>query len=174
MGELLTRSRLEAGVSGPLDQYVDLVELVEGIAEDARFEAEASGRALCFHGAGEVVVKARAELLYRAIENVVRNAVKYTAPGTTVEVTVEQLPATGWLYITVDDRGPGIPEHELDAVFEPFYRSETSPATRGFGLGLAIARRAILAHGGTIQARNRPDGGLRVAIRLALPLVEKS
>ena len=174
VGELLTLSRLEAGVSGPLDQYVDLVELVEGIAEDARFEAEASGRALCFCGAGEAVVKARAELLYRAIENVVRNAVKYTAPGTTVEVTVEPLPAAGWLGITVDDRGPGIPEHELEAVFEPFYRSETSPATRGFGLGLAIARRAILAHGGTIQACNRPDGGLRVAIRLALPLIEKA
>lgn len=167
VGELLTLSRLEAGMSGAPDEDVDLVELVGGVADDARFEAEASGRQVHFVGAGEVFIKARIELLHRAFENVIRNAVKYTRAGTTVEVRVERPEAGDRLLVTVADRGPGIPEHDLQAVFEPFFRSETGFATAGFGLGLAIARRAIEAHGGGIRVLNRVDGdGLLVEITL--------
>ncbi len=166
VGELLTLSRLEAGMSGAVDEEVDLVELVAGIADDARFEAEANGRQVQFFGEGEAVVKVRAELLYRAFENVIRNAVKYTSEGTAVEVRVEQRTAPDRLIVTVDDRGSGVPESDLQAVFEPFFRSGSGVKTAGFGLGLAIARRAIEAHGGSIHALNRPGGGLRAEIVL--------
>lgn len=166
VGELLTLSRLEAGTSGAADEEIDLVELVQGIADDARFEAEANGRQVEFAGAGEAIVKVRAELLHRAFENVIRNAVKYTREGTTVEVRVERQPTPDRLIVTVNDRGPGVPESDLSAVFEPFFRSGSGVKTAGFGLGLAIARRAIEAHGGNIRALNRPEGGLRVEIVL--------
>lgn len=166
VGELLSLSRLEAGTSGAADEEIDLVELVQGIADDARFEAEANGRQVEFAGAGEAIVKVRAELLHRAFENVIRNAVKYTREGTTVEVRVERQPTPDRLIVTVNDRGPGVPESDLSAVFEPFFRSGSGVKTAGFGLGLAIARRAIEAHGGNIRALNRPEGGLRVEIVL--------
>lgn len=166
VGELLTLSRLEAGMSGAADEEVDLVELVAGIADDARFEAEATGRRVLFSGAGEAIAKVRAELLYRAFENVIRNAVKYTPEGSAVEVRVERQTGPDRLIVTVADRGPGVPESDLEAVFQPFFRSGAGVKTAGFGLGLAIARRAIEAHGGGIRALNRPDGGLQVDIIL--------
>jgi len=168
VGELLTLSRLEAGISGAADEEVDLVDLVAGIADDARFEAEATGRRVLFSGAGEVIVKIRAELLHRAFENVIRNAVKFTREGTVVDVRIERRAAPDSLVVMVSDRGPGVPESDLQAVFEPFFRGGGSVKTAGFGLGLAIARRAIEAHGGRIRARNRPDGGLRVEIVLPM------
>jgi two-component system OmpR family sensor kinase len=166
VGELLTLSRLEADASGTPDEEVDLVGLVRDVADDARFEAEVNGRQVSFCGEGEFVVKARAELLHRAFDNVIRNAVKFTREGTVVEVVVAISAASDRLTVTVADRGPGIPENDLQAVFEPFFRSGTGVKTAGFGLGLAIARRAIEMHGGTIRAMNRDGGGLRVGIVL--------
>ncbi|HOW74369.1 MAG TPA: ATP-binding protein [Candidatus Competibacteraceae bacterium] len=171
VGELLTLSRLEAGMSGVPDDDVDLVDLIAGIVDDARFEAEASRRQVQFSGEGEATVKVRAELLHRAFENVIRNAVKYTHEGTTVEVRVERRTAPGRLIVTVADRGPGVPESDLSAIFEPFFRSGSSAATPGFGLGLAIARRAVEAHGGSIRALDHPGGGLQIEI--VLPISER-
>jgi len=167
VGELLTLSRLEVSMSGAADEEVDLVDLVAGIADDARFEAEATGRRVEFSSQGEAIVKVRAELLHRAFENVIRNAVKYTNEGTAVMVRVERWTAPDRLSVIVDDQGPGVPEGDLQAVFEPFFRSETGVKTTGFGLGLAIARRAIEVHGGSIRALNRQGGGgLRVEIEM--------
>jgi two-component system OmpR family sensor kinase len=165
VGELLTLSRLEAGMSGAADEEVDLVELVASITDDARFEAEVAGRRVLFSGEGEAIVKVRAELLHRAFENVIRNAVKYTREGTAVEVRVERWAAPDRLIVTVADRGPGVPESDLQAIFEPFFCGG-GVKTAGFGLGLAIARRAIETHGGSIRALNRPEGGLQVEIVL--------
>lgn len=170
VGELLTLSRLEAGTSGAADEEIDLVELLWNIVDDARFEAEASGRRVQFGGAGEALVKARPELLHRAFDNVIRNAVKFTAEGTAIEISVERWIVPDRLIVIVADHGPGVPESDLQAIFEPFFRSGASAATAGFGLGLAIARRAIEAHGGSIHAQNRPNGGLRVAIVLPVGL----
>ena len=171
VGQLLTLSRLEARAgAGPLDRLesTDVVDLVASVVSDAAFEAEASGRAVAFAGAGETLADVRVELLQRAVENVVRNAVKHTAEGTTVEVGVGADPSGGSLLVTVADRGPGVAPAEREAIFEPFYRGGDAQPGPGFGLGLAIARRAVEAHGGTVQARNREGGGLVVEVRLPL------
>ena len=108
-----------------------------------------------------------AELLGRALENVIRNSIKYTAPGTTVVLSARREDDHS-LHLRVSDAGPGVPEEELEAIFTPFHRGSIDTQQRGYGLGLAIARRAIQAHGGSIQASNRPEGGLQVDIRLPL------
>ncbi|MEF8724102.1 HAMP domain-containing protein [Candidatus Accumulibacter phosphatis] len=180
VGELLTLSRLEAGTPGAPPETIDLMEMVASIADDAGFEAEASGRRVHFSGAGEVTAAVQGELLYRAVENVVRNAAKYTVAGSTVEVQARRLlegeelatlgtsGASGVFEIVVSDRGPGVPEADLEAIFEPFYRADNNAGTIGYGLGLAIAQRALLAHGGQVRARNRSDGGLEVTLSLPL------
>ncbi len=168
VGEVLTLSRLEAGMSGTPVGPVDITELVAAIADDARFEAEAAGRGLRFEAPpGEFPVVGRAELLQRAFENVIRNAVRYTASGTVVEVTITREPGGG-LLVTVADQGPGVPPADLETIFEPFQRGVGAGVVTGFGLGLAIARRAIEGHGGRVAASNRAGGGLRIEIRLPL------
>ena len=171
VGQVLTLSRLEAGVSGAPEEYVDLTQLLDSVVEDARFEAESSGRRVSLDAAGEVIVKARAELLRRALENVVRNAVKYTAAGTTVEVCMQRRDERKSVTVSICDRGPGVPASELEAVFKPFFRvgsTDASDTGGGYGLGLAIAKRAVEAHAGRIHAENRAGGGL--CIEISLPL----
>jgi two-component system, OmpR family, sensor kinase len=165
VGEVLTLARLESGAAGAAAQPIDFAELVADVAEDARFEAEAANRRLSLKSVDEARVHASAELLHRAVENVVRNAVKYTAEGTGVEL--ELAVQAGKARLVVADRGPGIAPEELERVFEPFYRTSSDTA-KGFGLGLAIAQRAIASHGGTVRAAAREGGGLRVAIELPL------
>jgi len=166
VGEILTLARMQAGMTRAADEAIDLVALVQEVAQDARFEAQASGREVRCVRTGEVLVIANVELLHRALENVVRNAVKFTNVGTSVEVEITGAGDPNLVLVTVSDRGPGVPEGELDAIFEPFFRGETRVKTAGFGLGLAIAQRAIEAHGGRIHARNRAGSGLQVEIRL--------
>ncbi|MBM5811722.1 MAG: HAMP domain-containing protein [Gammaproteobacteria bacterium] len=168
VGEVLALSRLEAGVVDTPIEALDLGQLVATIADDAGFEARAAGRDLQLEIApGEIRAEVRAELLHRAFENVIRNAVRYTAAGTTVEVAAS-LAADGQFRLSVCDRGPGVPAADLPAIFEPFYRGANGQSGPGFGLGLAIARRAVQQHGGTISVRNRPGGGLCVEISLPL------
>ena len=167
--ELLTLARLDSGTSGPLEDEIDLPALLHSIVDDAAFEAEAQGRHVDFQdrcGEAPAYIRGRPELLGRALENVIRNGIKYTAPGT--RVTVEAERDGDSLRVRVADAGPGVPEAELDAIFVPFFRGADREQQRGYGLGLAIARRAIQAHGGSIRASNRPDGGLQVEIHLPL------
>jgi two-component system OmpR family sensor kinase len=165
VGELLTLARLEAGTGRASAQPVELADLVASIAEDARFEAEANGRSVKLDVPASVLVRGNAELLHRAVENVVRNAVRYTAPGS--EVAIELRRDGSRAFLAVTDRGPGIASAELGKVFEPFYRGPGQRAD-GFGLGLAIAQRAVDTHGGVIRAANVAEGGLRVEIELPL------
>lgn len=168
VGQLLTLSRLEAGVVQGPEEYLDVSELLEDIVDDARFEAAASGREVRLHSDGELLLKGRAELLRRAFENVIRNGVRHTAPGTAVEVTLERAPVGNRMIASVCDQGPGVPETELATLFEPFVRSAQGETGGGYGLGLAITRRAVEAHGGTVAARNRAGGGLCVTLQLPL------
>lgn len=180
VGELLTLSHLEAGTAANRRERLDLVELVAGIADDARFEAQAAGRDVRFAtragSPGEVWAEVLAEPLHRAVENVIRNAVKFTAEGTTVEVEAGLAGSAGGgptsegrFVVTVADHGPGVPAGELAAIFEPFHRGDNRPQAAGFGLGLAIARRAVEIHHGSIHAANRTDGtGLVITISLPL------
>jgi two-component system OmpR family sensor kinase len=101
------------------------------------------------------------------LENVVRNAIHHTPENTAVTLAIHHDTAASRLHLTVDDQGSGVPEAELGSIFEPFQRSSNASTSRnGYGLGLAIARRAIESHGGTIRAKNLNSGGLRVEIHL--------
>jgi two-component system OmpR family sensor kinase len=165
VGELLTLSRLEANPELPTSEAVDMAELVDGIASDARFEAGPDGPAVDVQIDGEPQVQGAPDLLWRAIENVVRNAVKHGGAGGSVELRLRA--DAGLVHVDVLDRGPGIAPGDLPTIFQPFFRS--NPAKNnvdGHGLGLAIAERVVHAHGGTIRARNREGGGLEVAIAL--------
>jgi two-component system sensor histidine kinase CpxA len=107
-----------------------------------------------------------AGLIQRAFENIVRNALKYTAPQTTVEVTIADRPAS--VEIVVRDRGSGVPAAALDKLFDSFYRVEDGRGTHAGsgGIGLAIAQRSVQLHGGAIRAANCGDGGLRLEMTL--------
>lgn len=166
VGELLTLSRLEASVTGSMEEEINMGELVSDIVADARFEAETSGRTVVFSGSGEALVKGRAELLHRAIENVVRNAVRHTPEGGRVTVDADLDVKTNDLRLAVRDQGSGVSENELNAIFEPFFRGGGMKNIDGHGLGLAIARRVVEAHGGTMRASNLAEGGLSVEIVL--------
>ncbi|TDR79778.1 HAMP domain-containing sensor histidine kinase [Paludibacterium purpuratum] len=161
--EVLTLARLEGRVRQPATT-VDLIELLTQIVDDAEFEAQATGCTIRLDAPGEFVLTCQATLLYRCFENVIRNAVKFSPAGATIEVSAWR--ADGGLHVSVRDHGPGVTRDDLAAIFEPFYR--TSARTEdGYGLGLAIARRAIESHGGQIAARLPDDGGL--LIELSLP-----
>ncbi|HRJ53885.1 MAG TPA: ATP-binding protein [Candidatus Thiothrix moscowensis] len=169
VGEVLTLSRLESGVPQPLDEYIDILELLDAVIDDARFEADAMGRQVVFQADVDdlPLLQGRGELLYRALENVVRNAIHHTPTNTSVNLSIHRQGEQ--LQINVDDQGTGVPETELDSIFEAFQRSSAGSANRhGYGLGLAIARRAIESHGGSIHASNRTPQGLRIRIRLPL------
>ena len=174
VGELLTLSRAESGVSQKCG-YVDLACLVSTIVGDARFEAEPSGVQVesTLGGGGEAwadgfIVEGSPELLRRALENVVRNALAVSTAGQVVEVTVARDLAAGRFLVRVADEGPGLPVDGLSSMFEPFVRGPKNTGTKGFGLGLAIAKRLVIAHGGRIEARNREAGGLLVTVCLPI------
>lgn len=164
--ELLTLHRLDAGPTGTPPQCVDVIELLQAIADDADFEARASQRTLRLDAAGSFVTEAHGELLYRAFENVIRNALKFGPTGSQIDVTARVDEGSGMLVTTVQDRGPGVPPAMLRAIFEPFTRVEGSESVRGAGLGLAIARRTMLLHRGSIEAALREGGGLVVTLSL--------
>jgi len=167
VGQVLTLARLESGADDSAHERFDLGEMVGEVVEDARFEARAAGKDVHLQSAGPAPVSGRPELLHRAIENVVRNAVRFSPEGAAVEVTLHLDPAAACALVSVTDRGPGVATDELERIFEPFYRADGNDS-KSFGLGLAIAERAVNAHGGVIRAENAPGAGLRVVISLPL------
>lgn len=172
IGQLLTLSSMEAVEDLRKLERVVLKQLLEEILPDAEYEAQQHNASIELDASCDCAVSGRRELIYRALENVVRNAIRYTAAGTAIEITLQKEETGRHAQIEVSDRGPGIPESELESIFRPFYRVDTarSAQTGGFGVGLAIADRAIKLHNGSIQASNRSDGG--TTIRIMLPLAE--
>jgi len=163
VGQILTLSKLR---SSSLEHHVDvdLSEIVTEVVADARFEHPAV-RISCEPGAVPPVQGHEAELA-SAIENVLRNALIHSGPDADVKVELAQSPTE--VVVTIADNGPGVPEEDLKRLFEPFYRADPSRdhTKSGYGLGLAIASSIIERHGGTVEAANRPGGGLAVSFRL--------
>jgi signal transduction histidine kinase len=139
-------------------------------------EAEAANKGVVWQGQGEIWVRGSLELLRSAIENVLRNAVRFTKPGTQVTATLQT--ANGRVVVTVRDQGPGVPHAELERIFEPFYRvPDAEHGGSGGGLGLTISARAVNLHGGTVRARNASGGGDSarggLIVEISLPLASK-
>jgi len=165
VGELLTLSRLEAGVQGKAE-VLELDELMAELVEDARLEAVARKQIVEVEECRGLRVLANPELLHRAVENVVRNALKHAPDGSTIRI-VSSAQAAGRCRISVFDPGPGVPEDELPFIFEPFRRTRNAVGN-GHGLGLAIARRVMSSIDGTITANNLAGGGFRVTLEMPL------
>jgi two-component system, OmpR family, sensor histidine kinase CpxA len=173
IGRILTLARLEDGEHRVPQTPVPLGELVASVAEDAEFEAqERHCHVHTMIPEGDWGVRGNDSLLHSAVENVVRNAIRYTQEGTSVEIglTSEKRGNGAEAVLRVSDSGPGVPDNALGKLFEPFYRLDDARGrqTGGVGLGLAITERAVRFHGGKVSAFNRPEGGLIVEIRLPL------
>ncbi|HQR35991.1 MAG TPA: ATP-binding protein [Blastocatellia bacterium] len=166
IGQLLTLAKLESGVSAQPMGTVALDELVKDVVTDAKFEATGRNREVNLLRCDQCRTDGSPELLRRAIENVIRNAVRYTLEGGAVEVTLER--AGNQAVISVRDFGKGVPEASLDELFEPFYRvaEARDRQTGGIGLGLAITKSAIQLHGGQVRAANSEGGGLIITMTL--------
>jgi two-component system sensor histidine kinase CpxA len=171
VGMLLTLSRLESGDSVPETTILQVPDLLAEIAADVEIEAQSRKCSVNLGHLPECWTEGNPELLRSAFENVVRNAIRYTDPGTAVRVSLTCDDSE--LRVVVSDHGPGVPDSELEKVFKPFYRVDTSRERRtgGVGLGLAIAERAIKLHHGRITAQNLNGGGFSVEISLPLAAV---
>ena len=172
IGSLTTIARLESGAGTMRKVPVHLEEIVEEVARDADFEAQARNCRVEAEILDELPVEGDPALLRSAIENVVRNATRYTREDTTVKVRAEKIQRQNstQALINVTDYGPGVPEEALERIFQPFYRIDDARgrSTGGVGLGLAITDQAVRLHGGSVTASNLPEGGLSVEIRLPL------
>ncbi|HEY8409885.1 MAG TPA: ATP-binding protein, partial [Pyrinomonadaceae bacterium] len=171
--QLLELTRLESGTDGRKRSEVDLAALVHDVAEDADFEARSVNRSVRVVATEACSINGVEELLRSAVENVVRNAVRFTPEGTAVEVALRR--QNGYVdhfaVISVRDRGKGVPDDALEKIFRPFYRAEDARDRQsggGTGLGLAITERAVRMHGGSVEAKNADDGGLSVEMRLKI------
>jgi signal transduction histidine kinase len=167
IGQLLALTRIDSGVDRGNPAPFDLTSLVQEVANDGNFEARARSRHVVIQQADACIVTGYEELLRSAVENVVRNAIRYTAEGTSVEISLGTVDSAA--RIQVRDCGPGVPESMLAQIFLPFQRGSNSDS-EGAGLGLAIAERAVNVHRGTIRAMNASGGGLIVVIDLPLPI----
>ncbi len=167
---LLTVAKLDPSTTPVSMSQVDLTELVSRIVRSAEFELQERNGAIPLSCEGQYLVQGNAQLLHSAIENVIRNAVRYAGPGNSVEVRVEPAATPAVVRILVRDYGCGVPDSELAKIFQPFYRvaDDRNRETGGTGLGLAIADRVVRIHNGTISARNATPNGLEVEIRLPL------
>jgi two-component system sensor histidine kinase CpxA len=163
VGQLLRLSRLMNSELRPVLAPTDLSELVTETVDDARLEASGTGKVIEWHYPGPVTVLADAEMMRHAIENVLRNALRFTPEGGIITLMLSS--AGGVASLLVQDQGPGIPEHEIPRIFQPFYRAQNSEGT---GVGLAITERVMVLNSGTVAARNIPGSGLEVEFRLGL------
>lgn len=167
--QILTLTRLELQQNMKFEDFVNLRTILASVAEDANFEGRNAGKSVAIPQADECWINGSANLLRSCIENIVRNAIRYTAPQTSVEISLlldSGSPAKA--HLTVQDRGPGVPPEALPRLFEPFYRVSEAREREsgGSGLGLSIAQKVVVLHGGVITARNREGGGLIVEIHL--------
>jgi two-component system sensor histidine kinase CpxA len=173
IGQLRTLTLLESGAENIDKKTIDISSLIKGISDDADFEARSRQCSVKAEIDENIMIEGSEEHLRRAIENVVRNAVRYTDKGTEVEILLQhrELKGKESAVLKVRDHGPGVPEEALANLFSPFYRVAESRDRKsgGMGIGLAITDRAVSMHGGTVHAENAQDRGL--IIRIDLPVL---
>jgi signal transduction histidine kinase len=148
----------------PLSFDVALVDLTALVRHAAALLSPSSARCTLVEPVGPALVRGDAHRLERVIQNVVDNAVKFSAPQAPVVVRVE--PQGTWFVIRVSDRGRGIPAEDLPRIFTRFYRGSNAASAKGSGIGLASAKAIVEQHGGRIDVRSTPDYGTTVSIRL--------
>lgn len=173
IGDALQLARHDRSLQAQLDPVhqaptapFDLGELIARIVERARIESTHRGIELDVHLDKAIIVEASEALIDTAIENVLRNAIAYSPEHSRIDIVLST--TSEHALITIEDRGPGVPESQLDLIFDPFYRVCEAREHRsgGTGLGLSIAQRALHTQGGQIRASNRAGGGLSVRIQL--------
>lgn len=167
--QLLRLARLESGLEEEEEEGYSLNELLRQVCLDNQFTAEQSSKQVDLLSSPQINLRGYRELLKRALDNILRNAIRFTPEGGRVEVDVLSRP-NGLVVIQVKDSGIGVQDDKLEAIFEPFVRASSDRS--GAGLGLAIARQAVHANRGTIRALNRVEGGL--LIEVSLPYVPSS
>jgi two-component system sensor histidine kinase CpxA len=168
IGQLLSLARLESGGKKVSETDIDLDAMLSEIVDDARYEATANSKDVNLSIFDTGSIHGDEILLHSAIENIVRNAIRYTRENTEVDVSLSYNKDTSSYWITVCDHGPGVPEAMLPRLFEPFVRvgEARDRESGGYGLGLAIAERAVRLHNGSISAVNAAEGGVCMTIRL--------
>lgn len=166
IGEVLALARDGNSDTGSVARPFDLAMTLRALSTDARFEAQANDKEVTLQAPEHVMLVGNEARLASAIENAVRNAIRYTAPNTAVLLSAAV--DGDWVCVKVSDAGPGLATEELEKIFIPFYRVSKAREreTGGTGVGLAIAAQAVHWHGGKIVARNRPTGGLEIEMRL--------
>jgi two-component system sensor histidine kinase CpxA len=171
VGQLLQVTRAEGDPSLLRTVPVRLDDMVAELVHDTAIEADARGSKLQLDETVPATVNGDPELLRRAVENVIRNAIRYAPPGTAVEVRLGR--DNGTCVVSVRDYGPGVPEESLSRIFDPFYRVETdrNRTAGGVGLGLSIARRAVVLHKGELKARNMHPG---LIVEMKLPAAARA
>ena len=164
--EVLSLLRESSGAAPFEPEEFDLAELLQDLAEVVSYELPPEAPGIDLKLPGALPVRADRELLWRAVENVLRNAVLHSDPAQAIELVAE--PADDAWRIRIADRGPGVPEAQLKGLFDPFTRADDARdrSSGGHGLGLAIAAAALRRHGGSIEARNRAGGGLELVLLL--------
>jgi signal transduction histidine kinase len=161
VNQLLDIAELETLSIDPLEK-ADLRAICAEVAEFAAPLALAQGKNIALSGSdGPVWINGNAEMLSRAIRNLVENAINYSPPGTTVEIVVEDGGT-----VRVLDEGPGIKADERELIFRRFWRRDRR-RTEGAGLGLSIVQRIADAHAATISVENRPTGGAKFSLSFA-------
>ena len=172
ISQLLALSRIESGIDSAARKVsIDLANLVQEVAADGNFEAQARSCSVTLGAVEPCVTTGIVDQVRAAIENVVRNAIRHTRTDSNVEITMlrQETPAAK-VVVQVRDHGPGVPECDLKKIFQPFYRVPVpdAAASDGSGLGLAITERIARAHGGSVRANNAPNGGLVVELEFPL------
>lgn len=163
ISELLELSRIKLNSDQP-KLYLELSESLSQVLDDAEFEAEQQNKQLIINIADELAFNHHPKSLSRAIENLLRNAIRYAKTSIHISANINKDDVT----IIIQDDGLGIDEKELEAIFQPFYRPQTARdrASGGWGLGLAISQAAVQSHKGSISATNLSPSGLQVTITL--------
>lgn len=164
--EILSDARIQRAPKEVRFEKIELGEITAAAVASAAVEAEAQGVDLQFETKQPIYIQGNEELLIRAIDNLLRNSIRFSSAGDRIEVCLAREEHTALLSIA--DQGPGVPDAELDRIFEPFFRIPGEERGKGYGLGMALVQRIADAHGATLQARNLVPRGLVVSLQFKL------